>query len=235
NKGKLAMRCALFFIASLVAGLALPMSCFALDGPATKAPRDDKADDEMPRIPFANWVTLATFGSPNGRRAAARILANYPRRGMPTLLKLLGDRDGGVRLEALRSIEAVVSGISSLALYGADEPSMVLSPHSGLRRGPAWGGKGYKRIVGPFAEQLKKQLKKLEREGPELRSLAAETLRQLEARLAAAAVALKPGKGKVLTADPKGRAKVTGPKSGVRHLTDRQGNRLAKLTRNKNE
>jgi hypothetical protein len=154
---------------------------------------------------------------------------------MPTLIKLLGDRDARVRLEALRSVEAVVTGISPEVLGVAAAPHRPLFRHDGLRRGPAWNGQPYQSLLGPHAGQLKKQLKKLEREGQELRSFAAETLRQLEVRLAAAAVALKQGKGTELTADPNGQAKVTGRGSKVRYLTNRRGKRLAKLTRDEDE
>jgi hypothetical protein len=90
------------FVVLLGTVWAWPMGSWAVDRSPKEPPRKGKGNDdtnEMPRIPFANWVTLAKSRSPTARRAAARILANYPRRGMPTLLKLLRDPNARVRLK----------------------------------------------------------------------------------------------------------------------------------------
>lgn len=220
-------------VASVLVALTWAMGCWPLDGSATAVRDSGKGSqpkEQRPRIPFANWTTLATDRSPTARRAAARILANYPRRGMPYLLMLLEDGDARVRLEALRSIEAVVSGISMVAVYGGDKPSMVLWPRGSREGDLAWSGKLYQSIVGPYPERVKRRLNKLEKERPELRALAAEALHELEVRLAAVGVGLKRGRGKALRKDPNGKVTVKVEPSGEAQLTDRRGKRLARLS-----
>jgi hypothetical protein len=232
------MRRAVLFVGCVVAGLGLPAGSGALEALQGEVPRKDKSTKDKSGASgkrFSEWQRQAGAGDPVARRQAARALAGFPRQALPTLLKLLRDRDAGVRLAALRSVRRVLSGTSILTLYGPSEAGVVLVPDSNQRRGPAWSGEVYQRVVGRHAAQLKRSLKELQRKGKDLGSLAAETLRELEVRLAATAVALKRGKGKALTALPKGKAKVTGREFEVHYLTDRRGKRLAKLSRNDKE
>jgi hypothetical protein len=84
-------------------------------------------------------------------------------------------------------------------------------------------------------KELKRRLKKLQTEGPDVRAVAEEALRLLDNRLAAASLALKQGRGKALRQHPKGKAKVKAKEFEVGELRDGRGKLLATLSKGEYE
>jgi hypothetical protein len=73
------------------------------------SPIPGQAADQASRKEFERWKRKALDGSPATRREAAQALRRFPKRALPTLLKLLQDRDGGVRLAAAKTVRTIVS------------------------------------------------------------------------------------------------------------------------------
>src|SRR5262249_14437754 len=103
------------------------------------------------------WQRQAEAEAAEQRRGAALALAGGPGGSLPTPLGLLRDRDAGVRLAAVKSVQAVVSGVAPMTLYGPAERGLVLVPGGG-GYGPSWGGKEYQRRVGEHARELRARL-----------------------------------------------------------------------------
>jgi hypothetical protein len=177
-----------------------------------------------PGRPFAEVEKEAGAKSPAVRRNAAHALVEFPKQALPVLIKLLQDKDAGVRRAAVRTVKMIVSESSPLTVYGPAESGLVLVPDDNRRRGPAWSGAGYLKAEKPHAKKLIAQLKRLLKDEPKIRGRGKETLDKFTVRLTAAAVVLKNGRGKPLLKHPKGKARVKDWE-----LQDAKGKRLANL------
>jgi len=150
------------------------------------------------------------------RREAARQLRNgfFVEKAVPTLVKLLGDRDAGVRLAAAESVRAFCSMPAFRPVPG------------GRGEGPRWDGEWFQRVLGSQLDELTARLKKLPPEDAKARPVLEHALRKLKVRLAAARITLRAGIGTPIRTDPEGEVTVEGGE-----LRDAKGKRLAKLTR----
>jgi hypothetical protein len=94
-----------------------------------------------PGRPFAELEKEAGAKSPTTRRNAAHALIQYPKKALPVLIKLLQDKDAGVRRAALRTVKMILCESSPLTTYGPAEPGLVLVPHRDQRGAPGWSGR----------------------------------------------------------------------------------------------
>jgi hypothetical protein len=181
--------------------------------------------DKEPR-PLAELQRPAQSEQASQRRQAAWELRKHGPKAMPALLRLLEDRDAGVRLGALEAVKEISSGLPYLSIYGDETIGLVLLPLDDDHLQPRWDNDFYAKLLGGKAEAVRARLEKLEQDpDARVRALARGVLRRMKVRLAAAEVKLKQGWGKALRQDPTGQSKVAG-----KELQDASGKRLARLS-----
>src|SRR6266540_3294576 len=174
---------------------------------ATSPSRADESDEA-----FEKWQRQATADSAASRREAAKQLAEFPDRAVPALVKLLGDKDAGVRLAAAEAVRTVFS--------------REVEEGRQAGRGPQWSGAWFLKSLGGQLGELTTRLKKLQTDEANIRPVAEQALRKLKVRVAAARVTLRAGAGTPEKTHLKRKVKVEGGE-----LKDARGKTLARLSK----